>query len=146
MSKITLLIIISHPQLARYLDRSYWEQRREQQSGGGDTRSRSPASRRKGASTTTTTSSAVNGVGPEAVILTEGSTGSPLAESVRKTIEMFIQRMHQVNSAGGSVATDPVVLSLYQNLNAMQPQLLKQIDEVQQKKGTVCVHHKDNVN
>lgn len=74
-------------------------------------------------------------MGPEAVILTEGSTGSPLAESVRKTIEMFIQRMHQVSSAGGSVATDPVVLSLYQNLNAMQPQLLKQIDEVQQKKG-----------
>lgn len=48
---------------------------------------------------------------------------------------MFIQRMHEVSGAGGSVATDPVVLSLYQNLNALQPQLLQQIDEVQQKKG-----------
>ena len=48
---------------------------------------------------------------------------------------MFVQRMHEVSGAGGSIATDPVVLSLYQNLNALQPQLLQQIDEVQQKKG-----------
>ena len=58
-----------------------------------------------------------------------------MAETVRKTIEMFLQRMHEVSGAGGSIATDPVVLSLYQNLNALQPQLLQQIDEVQQKKG-----------
>ncbi len=69
------------------------------------------------------------------MVLSEGGTTSPLAESVRKTVEMFIQRMQQVSAAGGSVATDPVVLSMYQNLNAMQPQLLKQIDDVQQMKG-----------
>lgn len=33
------------------------------------------------------------------------------------------------------MATDQVVLMLYQNLNAMQPQLLKEVDDVQQKKG-----------
>ena len=65
----------------------------------------------------------------------QGSSGSPLAETVRKTVELFLQRMHEVNNAGRSIATDPVILSLYQNLNALQPQLLQQIDEVQQKKG-----------
>ena len=67
--------------------------------------------------------------------LTANTVGSPLAESVRKTIELFLQRLHEVNAAGGSVATDPIVLSLYQNLNALQPQLLKQIDDIQQQKG-----------
>ena len=68
-------------------------------------------------------------------MISEGPSGSHLAESVRKTVEMFVQRLHEVSSAGGSVATDPVVLSHYQNLTALQPQLLKQIDDMQQKKS-----------
>ena len=43
--------------------------------------------------------------------------------------------MIQVSAGGKSVATDAAVLSMYQNLNAMQPQLLSQIDAIQQKKG-----------
>ena len=49
---------------------------------------------------------------------------------------MFVKRLHEVNANGASIATDPVVLSLYQNLTAMQPQLLKQIDDIQQQKGS----------
>lgn len=64
----------------------------------------------------------------------QGPTGSLLAESVHNSIAMFVKRLHEVNSNGGSIATDPVVLSLYQNLTAMQPQLLKLIDDVQQQK------------
>ena len=75
---------------------------------------------------------------PQAVALSEGAKGNPLADSVRKTIELFLQRLQTVGSTGGSVATDPIVLSLYQNLNALQPQLLKQIDDIQQERG-VCV-------
>ncbi len=71
----------------------------------------------------------------QAMVLSEGVSGSPLAESVRKTVEMFMARLQEVNSLGGSVATDPVILSHYQNLTALQPQLLKQIDDVQQKKS-----------
>ncbi len=71
-----------------------------------------------------------------------GVTGNPLAESVRKTIDMFMKRLNDVNVGGGSIATDPVVLSLYQNLTAMQPQLLQQIDQVQQQKG--ATKHNDH--
>lgn len=76
---------------------------------------------------------------PQAVALSEGAKGNPLADSIRKTIELFLQRLQTVGPAGGSVATDPIVLSLYQNLNALQPQLLKQIDDIQQERGWVCV-------
>lgn len=72
-------------------------------------------------------------VGQAAVVA--GPSGSPLAESIRNSIDMFVKRLHEVNSSGGSIATDPVVLSLYQNLTAMQPQLLKQVDDIQQQKG-----------
>lgn len=67
-----------------------------------------------------------------------GASGSPLAESIRNSIAMFVKRLHEVNSSGTSVATDPVILSLYQNLTAMQPQLLKQIDDIQQQKGRLA--------
>ena len=64
----------------------------------------------------------------------QGPTANLLAESIKNSIDMFVNRLHEVNSKGCSVATDPVILSLYQNLTAMQPQLLKQIDDVQLQK------------
>lgn len=66
------------------------------------------------------------------------TSGSPLADTVRSTVEQFIQQLRAVGAAGGSVAADPVILSLYTTLNALHPQLLKQIDDVQQHKG-VCL-------
>ena len=50
-------------------------------------------------------------------------------------MEQFVAQLRAVGSAGGSVAADPVILSLYQTLNALHPQLLKQVDDVQQQKG-----------
>jgi growth factor-regulated tyrosine kinase substrate len=49
-------------------------------------------------------------------------------------VEQFVRQMQQVSSAGGSIAADPIILSLYQTLSALHPQLLKQIDDVQQQK------------
>ena len=63
-----------------------------------------------------------------------------MADSIHNTIQMFMKRLHEVSSSGGSIAADPVVLSLYQNLTAMQPQLLKQIDDIQQQKGKLLSH------
>ena len=66
------------------------------------------------------------------------TSGSPLADTIQSTVEQFVRQLQQISCTGGSVAADPVVLSLYQTLNALHPQLLKQIDDVQQQKG-VCV-------
>ena len=43
--------------------------------------------------------------------------------------------MHEVNNKGRSIATDPAILSMHQDLTAMHLQLLQQIDETQEKKG-----------
>ena len=67
------------------------------------------------------------------------SSGSPLADTVQSTVEQFVQQLRAVSGAGGSVAADPIVLSLYQTLNALHPQLLKQIDAIQQQKGELHV-------
>jgi len=72
---------------------------------------------------------------PVHVAVANGVARNTLADSVGKTVELFVARLQEVNAAGGNVATDPVILSHYQNLTALQPQLLKQIDEIQQKKG-----------
>ena len=73
--------------------------------------------------------------------VTAGSaTGSALPDAVRSTVEQFVHQLRTVSGAGGGVATDPVILSLYQTLNALHPQLLKQIDDIQQQKSEcVCV-------
>ena len=115
------------------MDRSYWEQRKEQQT----TRDIQPIA---GTTTATTTPPSTTTTRPVAAptnvqAVSGGASGNPLAESVRNSIGMFVKRLREVSSSGASVATDPVVLSLYQNLTAMQPQLLKQIDELQQQKG-----------
>ncbi len=69
----------------------------------------------------------------------QSPTSNLLAESIQNSINMFVKRLHELNNKGGSIATDPVVLSLYQNLTAMQPQLLKQIDDMQLQKGELAV-------
>ena len=71
-------------------------------------------------------------------MLSEDVASNPLAVTMRNTLEQFVQRMQGLSASGQSIAVDPVVLSLYQSLTALQPQLLKQVDELQQKKGS-CV-------
>ena len=112
-------------QLARYLDRGYWERRRDQQSSGG-----AAGGVVQPPPTVVPTTSAGGAPGPST-----SRTGSPLANAVRSTVEQFVKQMQQVSAAGGSVATDPITLSRYQTLNALHPQLLKQIDDVQHQKG-----------
>ncbi|CAI7990509.1 Hepatocyte growth factor-regulated tyrosine kinase substrate [Geodia barretti] len=108
----------SSSNLAHYLDRGYWERKKEQQSGGGVAPQPQPG---------VVTVTPVSGGQPQ-------SSGSPLADTVQSTVEQFVQQLRAVSGAGGSVAADPIVLSLYQTLNALHPQLLKQIDAIQQQK------------
>lgn len=108
--------------LAHYLDRGYWERRKDQQSSA------------TGPPPQQVLSEAPVPGGPPPPPLSSSISGSPLADTVRTTVEQFVAHLKAVNGAGGSVAADPVILSLYQTLNALHPQLLKQIDDVQQQK------------
>lgn len=54
-------------------------------------------------------------------------------------MDQFTQRMQHVTSRGGSIATDPAILSMHQDLTAMHLQLLQQIDDTQEKKGSIVL-------
>ena len=45
------------------------------------------------------------------------STGSPLADAMKKTIETFLQRMTAVSSAGKSIAADASVQVSFYNVS-----------------------------
>lgn len=69
------------------------------------------------------------------VVEANGDIHPPLCKTLRQLVEHFTQRMHEVNSKGRSIATDPAILSMHQDLTAMNLQLLQQIDETQEKKA-----------
>ena len=62
-----------------------------------------------------------------------------LSATLRQLMDQFTQRMQHVTSRGGSVATDPAILSMHQDLTAMHLQLLQQIDDTQEKKGSIVL-------
>ncbi len=63
--------------------------------------------------------------------------GVPLCTTLRTLIDKFTERMHSINSNGVSIATDTAVLTLHQDLTAMNIQLLKLTDDTQDKKGAL---------
>jgi len=81
--------------LNAYLDRGRWEQQKQQQQ-----QHKQPQQQQKDIGPSVTV---VPNSGPSA------TTGSPLADAMRKTIETFLQRMQAVNTAGKSIATDASV-------------------------------------
>ncbi len=50
-------------------------------------------------------------------------------------IDQFNQRMHAMNNKNIGIGTDQAVLTIHQDLTAMNIQLLQQMDETQEKKG-----------
>ena len=138
--------------MARYLDRGYWERRKDQQSSGvgGASRGVAPPTQSGVSNNRFILSHFINCVCVCVLCIVcvqvipapvnDGVTTSPLASTVHSTVQQFVKQMQEVSTAGGSVAADPIILSLYQTLNALHPQLLKQIDDVQQQKGVYMIY------
>ena len=80
-----------------YLDRGRWEQQKQQQ----QQQQKQPQQQQQ------------KDIGPGVTVVANkgpsSTTGSPLADAMRKTIETFLQRMQAVNTAGKSIATDASV-------------------------------------
>ena len=54
--------------------------------------------------------------------------------------------MHNLNDRNVGIATDQAVLTIHQDLTAMNIQLLQQMDETQEKKGTYNNNNNNNNN
>ncbi|KAF5277206.1 hypothetical protein FQR65_LT03912 [Abscondita terminalis] len=107
------------PELARYLNRSYWENR---QTDAPDNRPTSPSA----PATAPVQNNEIlkcqeNG-------LTEGEM-QDFVNTLKSQVEIFINRMKSNSSRGRSIANDSSVQTLFLNITAMHSQLLRYIQQ-----------------
>jgi growth factor-regulated tyrosine kinase substrate len=140
------------PELARYLDRTYWEQRQKTE----DTNTKEVGKSSPGASAMANSSSLSPGgkqmqqstghaahnthaqiiqFQPSAPVKEKSEKQEPpeeidnFVESLRGQIEMFVNRMKSNSSRGRLISYDSSVQSLFLNITALHSQLLNYIQE-----------------
>ncbi|XP_015436469.1 PREDICTED: hepatocyte growth factor-regulated tyrosine kinase substrate isoform X2 [Dufourea novaeangliae] len=112
------------PELAKYLNRRYWEQRQ--------TSIEEHASR---ADVTSPSAPNISSPMPQKVVVAKqqnGEVDSQMEEFVnalRSQVEIFVNRMKSNSSRGRSIANDSSVQTLFLNITAMHSRLLRYIQE-----------------
>ncbi|KAK7067243.1 hypothetical protein SK128_009625 [Halocaridina rubra] len=136
------------PELARYLNRSYWEQQQQQP----QTQRQSPAltqSLGEGTRTLSPTQPSAPSTGSK-MLLSPSKTMVPKAienyqnggteeidefvSTLRSQLEIFVNRMKSNQSRGRPIANDTAVQTLFMNITAMHAQLLKYIHQQDDKR------------
>ncbi|KAI5651731.1 hepatocyte growth factor-regulated tyrosine kinase substrate domain-containing protein [Phthorimaea operculella] len=111
-----------NPELSRYLDRSYWEQRINR-----DAAPTAPSS----VSTEPAESQQVEYAKPGASKAHEDDAEDKeideFVESLKNQVEIFVNRMKSNSSRGRSIANDTSVQTLFMNITAMHSRLLRYI-------------------
>lgn len=109
----------SDPELARYLNRNYWEQRQNQE----------------------TTSPSAPSPMPSSISLSVQKTSSEkdaeideFTQTMRTQVEIFVNRMKSNSSRGRSIANDTSVQTLFMNITSMHSRLLTYIKEMDDKR------------
>ncbi|XP_076042714.1 hepatocyte growth factor regulated tyrosine kinase substrate isoform X4 [Oratosquilla oratoria] len=127
------------PELARYLNRSYWEQQQQQQQQqqkeveeprSENVLSPTQPSAPFNAATKVTSPSKVTS--PKMIERFQNGETEEVDEFVstlRSQLEIFVNRMKSNQSRGRSIANDTAVQSLFMNITAMHSQLLKYIQQ-----------------
>lgn len=110
----------SDPELARYLNRSYWEQRQVQETMSPSAPSPMPSS---------IISLNVQKTSSEKDIEIDEFT-----QSMRTQVEIFVNRMKSNSSRGRSIANDTSVQTLFMNITSMHSRLLTYIKEMDDKR------------
>ncbi|XP_076326445.1 hepatocyte growth factor-regulated tyrosine kinase substrate-like isoform X2 [Tachypleus tridentatus] len=112
-------------ELARYLNRAYWEQRHEERMPRTTPLPSAPAS-------VSTTQGSVPFSSPKHTEkLQNGEVGEldDFQNTLRTTLELFFNRMKSDSSRGRHIANDTYVQSLFMNITNMHAQLLQHIQE-----------------
>lgn len=112
------------PELAKYLNRKYWEQRQT-------------ISEEHGSRVDVTSPSAPNisSPMPQRVVLVKQENGEidtqmeEFVSGLRSQVEIFVNRMKSNSSRGRSIANDSSVQTLFMNITAMHSRLLRYIQE-----------------
>lgn len=115
------------PELARYLNRSYWEERNERQSSRQ--RSSPPASAPE------QTQIADNSTEVDGVNSPTSEVSEAMVKTFQGNVEMLLERMQKVSGQGKHIAMDATVQSLFQTVSAMHPQILRLIEDQEEEKA-----------
>ncbi|XP_049632101.1 hepatocyte growth factor-regulated tyrosine kinase substrate [Suncus etruscus] len=139
------------PELARYLNRNYWEKKQEEARRSPTPSAPAPLSE--------PAPPTVDGHGGPAPVLEtplpdsdpqpEPSPGGPFSEgqdgeaeenhaqflkALQNAVTTFVNRMKSNHVRGRSVINDSAVLSLFQSINAMHPQLLELLNQLDERR------------
>ena len=132
------------PELVRYLDRDYWEQKEKEKA----------AEKAKAANSSTTSSTSLTLAVSSKLELKQptssGSESSPVkmvpkttaddadldefVTTLRTQLEIFVNRMKSNSSRGRSITNDSSVQTLFMNTMAMHSKLLKHIQDQEDKR------------
>lgn len=114
------------PELARYLNRSYWEERNERQT------SSAPASAPVQREELNSYSEQVDdGVASE----TSFEVSDAMVKTFQGNVVMLLDRMQKVSAQGKHIAMDATAQSLFQTVSAMHPQILRLIELQEEEKA-----------
>lgn len=114
------------PELAKYLNRSYWEQRKMTES---PTSMISP--------TAPSPSISIASSHPQTINIPQTAADVEIDEfsaSMKTQVEMFVNRMKSNSSRGRNICNDSSVQTLFMNLTALHSQLLTYIKETDDKR------------
>uniref|UniRef100_A0A1A9WKJ1 Hepatocyte growth factor-regulated tyrosine kinase substrate n=1 Tax=Glossina brevipalpis TaxID=37001 RepID=A0A1A9WKJ1_9MUSC len=123
----------NNPDLEKYLNRSYWEQRKINDSpmASPSAPSPMPPTPQPQQSGQSQVAPAANDFRPKT---TDEQKIDEFAASMRASVEIFVNRMKSNSSRGRSIANDSAVQSLFMNLTSMHSQQLSYIKELDDKR------------
>ncbi|XP_046531371.1 hepatocyte growth factor-regulated tyrosine kinase substrate isoform X2 [Equus quagga] len=140
------------PELARYLNRNYWEKKQEEarksptpsapvpltepaaQPGEGHT---APASMVETPLPETDSQSMTPSSGPFSEQYQNGESEESHAQflkALQNAVTTFVNRMKSNHVRGRSITNDSAVLSLFQSINSMHPQLLELLNQLDERR------------
>ncbi|XP_045448439.1 hepatocyte growth factor-regulated tyrosine kinase substrate [Melitaea cinxia] len=118
----------SAPELSRYLDRGYWEQRqRESAAPTAPSHAANDAPEQEFSKPSTTKGQVQDDEAEDKEI-------DEFIESLKSQVEIFVNRMKSNSSRGRSIANDTSVQTLFMNITAMHSKLLRYIQQQDDKR------------
>lgn len=126
------------PELVRYLDRNYWEQKEKEKAKAKSSGSTVAVTDIKKSITITEETSPSKSVVPNTMVpKVTNANDEDLDEFVttlRTQVEIFVNRMKSNSSRGRSITNDSSVQTLFMNTMAMHSKLLKHIQDQEDKR------------
>ncbi|XP_064624793.1 hepatocyte growth factor-regulated tyrosine kinase substrate-like isoform X2 [Lineus longissimus] len=118
------------PELARYLNRNYWDKKSNEQSRNTATTSPTPS-----APTASSEPKVVNKVQENYQNGETSEDSEQFLAALKGSIEIFVNRMKSNSQRGRSLNNDSSVQTLFRTINDMHPQLMKYMNEQEELRG-----------